>query len=255
MDVREHYATDDRLVARQRLWATSRRRPPFHLQSWVAGLARLAGDERVLDVGCGNGAYLELIGGAVGLDASEGMLGVARHRTTGPLVAGDATALPFADAAFDVVLAAHMLYHVDDRPLAVRELRRVLRRQGTCIAVTNGADSRSELARLVEEVVGRGWRWRSALDAAFSLENGAEQLRAGFGHVRRVDGPAGTAEVTDAAALADYVDSVGDLYEAQVSGWTTWERVVAECRRRIEAVVERDGCFRVTSLVGAFVCW
>lgn len=59
MDVRDHYATEDRLLARQRLWAESPRRPPFHLQSWVVGLARLRGDERVLDVGCGNGAYLE----------------------------------------------------------------------------------------------------------------------------------------------------------------------------------------------------
>lgn len=255
MDVRQHYATDERLAARQRLWATSRRRPPFHLRSWVVGLARLSGDERVLDVGCGNGTYLELLGGAVGVDASEGMLRVAAGRTAGPLVAGDSVRLPFTDAAFDVVLAAHMLYHVEDRPLAVRELRRVLRPPGVCVAVTNGEESRGELSRLVEDVVGHGWRWRSPLNAAFSLENGADQLRAGFDHVRRVDGPPGTVDVTDADALADYVASVGDMYEEQVSGWTTWQAVVEACRRRIATVVDRDGSFPVSSLVGAFVCW
>jgi SAM-dependent methyltransferase len=221
----------------------------------VVGLARLEGDERVLDVGCGNGAYLEMIGGAVGLDASEGMLGTARGRASGPLVAGDSVRLPFTGGAFDVVLAAHMLYHVDDRPQAVRELRRVLRPGGVCIAVTNGEESRSELSRLVEDVVGHGWRWRSPLDVAFSLENGAEQLRAGFHHVRRVDGPPGTVQVTDAAALADYVASVGDVYQEQVAAWTTWMAVVEECRRRTEAVVEREGSFPVSSVVGAFVCW
>jgi ubiquinone/menaquinone biosynthesis C-methylase UbiE len=38
--------------------------------------------------------------------------GVGEHPR---LVNADATRLPFGDAAFDVVLAPHMLYHVPDR--------------------------------------------------------------------------------------------------------------------------------------------
>ena len=55
------YATDVNLAARQRLWAISRREPDFDLFTWV--LQWVEGD-RVLDVGCGNGAYLALIDGA-----------------------------------------------------------------------------------------------------------------------------------------------------------------------------------------------
>ena len=195
------YRDDANLVARQRLWQMSRRRPAFSLYSWVVGLARLTGREAVLEVGCGNGAYLELVE-AVGLDSSLGMLHAARVRARGPLVGGDAMALPFRDCSFEVVLAAHMLYHVPERTLAISDLRRVLAPGGTCIAVTNGDTNQAELVQLVEDVVGHGWRWRRPADRAFSLENGRSQLAGAFDDIQRIDAPPGVVEVTDPDALA-----------------------------------------------------
>jgi SAM-dependent methyltransferase len=46
------------------------------------------------------------------------------------VVAADVTALPFADASFDLVLCSHVLEHVPDDARAMRELRRVLRPAG-----------------------------------------------------------------------------------------------------------------------------
>jgi SAM-dependent methyltransferase len=247
------YADDRNLRARQRLWETSRREPPFSLYPWVLDQADLHGGERVLEVGCGNGAYMALVD-AVGVDRSLGMLAAARERSSGPLVAGDAEQLPFADAAFDVVLAPHMLYHVADRVAAAGELRRVLAPGGTCVAVTNGERNHHELVRLVEDAVGQGWQWRRPSDVAFSLENGAAQLRTAFAEVERRDCPGGTVSITDAETLAAYLASVGDFYEAEVSGWTTWAVVVDDCRRAASAVIARDGALRVTSAIGAFVC-
>lgn len=247
------YATDENLRARQRLWETSPRHPPFHLFSWVTGLARLTGNERVLDLGCGNGSYLELISG-VGIDASLGMLGTARTRTEGPLVNGDAMALPFRDAAFDVVLAAHMLYHVPDRELAAGEMRRVLSPGGVCVAVTNGETNKRAFVQLVEDVVGHGWRWREPGDAAFSLENGGPQLASAFEHVTRVDCPTTTIEVTDVDAFAAYLSSVRDHHEPAVKQWTTWPEVVEESARRAAAVIAAEGALRFTTSIGAFIC-
>ncbi len=82
------YATEDNLAARQRLWAVSRYEPAFSLYQPVVAVAGLRGGEAILEVGCGNGAYLELVE-AVGLDVSVGMLAAARRRVGGPLVAGD----------------------------------------------------------------------------------------------------------------------------------------------------------------------
>lgn len=253
------YATDVNLAARQRLWWESRREPPFDLFDWVLGVAGLASGprasgERILEVGCGNGAYLERIEGAVGLDASFGMVATARGRTGARVLQGDVTALPFADGAWDVVLAPHMLYHVDDRAAAARELRRVTRPGGRCVAVTNSEANHTEFVALVERVVGERWRMRRPSDVAFSVENGAEQLAAGFDVVERVDCPPGVFHVTDPDAFADYVASIADHYEAQVAGWISWADVVEACRAEVAAVVRDRGAFRISAAMGGFVC-
>lgn len=113
-------------------------RPAFSLFPWVLDLASVHDGDRVLEVGCGNGGYLALVE-AIGMDISVGMLHAARDRTSAALICGDAQRLPFQNESFDVVLAPHMLYHVADRRAAIQELRRVLKRSGTCVAVTNSA--------------------------------------------------------------------------------------------------------------------
>ena len=246
------YATDVNLAARQRLWHQSRREPELDLYDWVLDVAAIRPGERVADIGCGNGAYLALVPGAVGVDLSMGMLGAARARVANPLVRGDAASLPLRTSSVDVALVPHVLYHVPDRSRAARELRRIVRDGGRCIAVTNGGRARQELKSLVEETVGTGWRWGEDGDGPFKLENGAEQLQAGFDHVERIDAPVSTTYVTDAELLADYVRSIGDLFEPLTG--VPWDGVVAEVRRRAAEVIEREGAFRITGAVGAFVC-
>ncbi|MEJ7582494.1 MAG: hypothetical protein WKF43_00110 [Acidimicrobiales bacterium] len=48
--------------------------------------------------------------------------------------------------------------------------------------------------------------------------------------------------------------SVGDHYNSEVSDWTTWKKIVAECRRRAAAVIAKQGAFPISTSVGAFVC-
>ncbi|HEX6422912.1 MAG TPA: class I SAM-dependent methyltransferase [Acidimicrobiales bacterium] len=55
----------------------------------------------------------------------------------------DAWQLPVRDGCFDVVLAAHMLYHVPDIDRALRDIRRALRPSGTALLVANGADDKA----------------------------------------------------------------------------------------------------------------
>ena len=90
----------------------------------------LAPGARVLDVGCGtgaNGPVLAARGGfTVGIDASRIPLGLGAS-SHGARVRGDATALPFADASFDLVVALDVLEHLDDDAAGARELYRVLR--------------------------------------------------------------------------------------------------------------------------------
>jgi SAM-dependent methyltransferase len=94
---------------------------------------RCATGERLLEVGCGEGAnlyHLRRVDGArFGIDFSFNKVKVAA--ATGAQVAcADATRLPFANSIFDVVLIRDLLHHVPERVDVLHEAHRVLRRGG-----------------------------------------------------------------------------------------------------------------------------
>ena len=111
-------------------------------------------DDRVLDVACGTGlvsrALVERWGcRVVGLDQSEPMLQRGREkleaepRLAPPVtfVAGEAEALPFADAEFDHLTFTYLLRYVDDPGATLRELARVVRPGGTVASLEFGLPS------------------------------------------------------------------------------------------------------------------
>jgi ubiquinone/menaquinone biosynthesis C-methylase UbiE len=96
---------------------------------------------RVLDVGCGTGVLLgRLLGRSpfrevAGVDLSPGMVAQARRRLPASvrLLVGDAEALPFAPASFDVVVSASSFHYWPAPVRGLEELRRVLRPGGHLI--------------------------------------------------------------------------------------------------------------------------
>ena len=249
------YLDDANLRARQRLWTLQD--PPFDLVGWVLDVAGAHTGSRVLDVGCGNGSYLERLAGlgvrAAGVDLSFGML------QAGPvprsLVNADVCRLPVRSSSFDVVLAPHMLYHVSDRATAAAEMRRVLSPGGVAVIVTNGAAHIRAIRELVEAAAtdDASWTMRSPSLHAFGLENGAEQLGAAFDTVDVVR-PEGVSpiEVHDPDIFADYVASTADHYEHEIG--RPWSDVVRAVRSTVAETIAAEGVFRVDGDVGAFVC-
>ncbi len=118
----------------------------------LMGLAALNGNERVLDVGCGRGLLLIeaakrlKTGHAVGLDIwnAEDLSGNGPEAThanlraegvadRAELVDGNAMAMPFPDASFEVIVSSlclHNLYQAEDRAKALAEIVRVLKPGG-----------------------------------------------------------------------------------------------------------------------------
>ena len=98
---------------------------------------------RWIDVGCGNGAFSELIvercapAGVQGIDPSEGQLAFARTRPAARLARfqqGDAMALPFPESGFDVATMALVIFFVPEPAKGLAEMARVLRPGGTIAA-------------------------------------------------------------------------------------------------------------------------
>jgi SAM-dependent methyltransferase len=86
--------------------------------------------ERVLDLGCAEGATLVHVGapaGTVGIDIFEDKLAFARKQLPDvEFVNGSAYELPFEDGRFDHVLIRDVIHHLDQPERAVAEIRRVL---------------------------------------------------------------------------------------------------------------------------------
>jgi ubiquinone/menaquinone biosynthesis C-methylase UbiE len=104
----------------------------------IAAAAASAG-ERVLDVACGTGnaALLAAARGcdAVGVDASERLVAVARQRAAdagllAEFLVGDALELPVADASCDAVVSVFGVIFAADPARAIGEIARVLRGDG-----------------------------------------------------------------------------------------------------------------------------
>ncbi|MEW6224436.1 MAG: class I SAM-dependent methyltransferase [Chloroflexota bacterium] len=104
------------------------------------------GSPAVLEIGPGPGHLAERLLALVpdlrwtGLDIDPAMLAAARQRLTGSglddrasLIEGDVAALPFADAAFDLVVSSFSAHHWPDAEAGFGEIRRVLRPGATAL--------------------------------------------------------------------------------------------------------------------------
>lgn len=104
-------------------------------------------DARVLEIGCGTGPVARVlanwpdVGKVVGVDPSPTLVAraieLSRQVENLSFQIGDARALAFEDASFDVVVFHTVLCHVPEPDVAIREAHRVLRAQ-SCLAVFDG---------------------------------------------------------------------------------------------------------------------
>jgi SAM-dependent methyltransferase len=123
-------------------------------EGFMGTWSRLVGEEflhwlappsggRWADVGCGNGAFTELLfercvpACVTGIDPSESQLAFARERLANRpahFQLGDATALPLADAEFDAAVMALVIFFVPDPTQGVAEMARVVKPGGSVSA-------------------------------------------------------------------------------------------------------------------------
>jgi len=139
------------------------------LRQATLGAAQISAGDAVLDAGCGTGAVAVEARVAtgptsrvVGMDSSSAMLERARRRSDRAhaaieLIEGPATAFPFPDACFDVVVFSLVMHYLtaEAKTRAIGEARRVLREGGRVVLVDFGR-SDSRLTRLNQHLMLHG---------------------------------------------------------------------------------------------------
>jgi ubiquinone/menaquinone biosynthesis C-methylase UbiE len=130
-------------------WAKPFSELPVH--SEANGMARMLAAAsvtpfmKVLDVACGPGivacAVAAQAAQVTGIDLTPAMIAQARERQRSLKLdnidwqVGDATRLPFAAGAFDVVLTRYSFHHMPDPAAALREMKRVCRNGGRVVVI------------------------------------------------------------------------------------------------------------------------
>lgn len=109
---------------------------------------------RHCDVGCGAGMAAMLAAGrgaqVSGLDAAEGLLGIARKRVpAGDFRTGDLEELPFADAQFDLVTGFNAFQFAANPARALAEAGRIVKPNGRIVVMTWGTPEGMQAAALV----------------------------------------------------------------------------------------------------------
>jgi SAM-dependent methyltransferase len=135
--------------ARPKDWALSEDRQTPTYEAALRHVALEPG-QRVLDIGCGVGAFLRLVAGRGGvphgIDASEALVALARSRLPGAdLRVGEMEDLPYDDASFDLVTGFNSFFFANDMVAALREARRVAKRYAQVVIQVWGAHERCDL--------------------------------------------------------------------------------------------------------------
>jgi broad specificity phosphatase PhoE/SAM-dependent methyltransferase len=214
-DVREQYSETGNLQARidlHRRFSAN----PYGWFRWIFDRLPRRATARLLDLGCGPGNLwahnaARIPGGwSITLcDRFPAMIAAARRELPPHFrgLVGDAALLPFADRSFDCVVANHMLYHVENRQTALREIARVLDPDGCLVATTVGERHLAELDALLAACgVEAGLRGQS-MTAPFTLENGGAQLARVFSEVA-LERYADELRVTEVEPVVAFLQSV-----------------------------------------------
>lgn len=221
------------------------------LYHWLFSQIDFPAQPRVLELGCGNGLFWNENRAALPTqlsltltDLSPGMVAEARSRLDHAIphdaLVANAQTLPFANDAFDIVVANYMLYHVPDTSAAIAEIRRVLVPGGRLYAATNGIHHMRDLLKLAP-----WYRADEPVARHFALENGAAKLQPAFAFVERRDFE-DNLEITEVQPVIDYLESA-----APEGGLGTVE--ITRVTAIVTAAIERDGAFHVGKSTGLFI--
>lgn len=223
---------------------------------WLLEQCELHEGIRILEIGCGNGAlwsenreWLPEHMQVVLSDKSDGMLrDVQRELGEDERFSYerfDCNEIPYGEAAFDLVIANHVLFYCEDIPQVLSECKRVLRPNGQFLCSTYGRNHMKEITQLVQRFNKDIVLSADCLYEHFGLENGAEILRTFFPkaekHIYK-----DAIEIDEPEPLISYILSChGNQNQLLLDQYKEFGEFVSQQMR---------GGFHITKEAGAFIC-
>jgi trans-aconitate 2-methyltransferase len=206
-------ASYERLSAPQTRWGRA-----------VVERLELAGDERVLDAGCGTGRVTELLlerlpnGHVIGVDGSAAMIERAAFRFAGDprvdLVVADLTEPLQIDGRVDAILSTATFHWIGDHASLFRNLASVLRPGGQLVAQCGGAGNIANLERIISRLghtFGGKKTFATAEETRARLEDTGFEAIETWLHEERTTIPDDDLEAfLETVCLGGIVDGMGD---------------------------------------------
>lgn len=230
--------------------------PPLAIQTLVDAV-RVSGSGRICEMGFGSGwliqEMLQNLPEAELYAFDQSASYVLNARSVLParvhVIRGDMEELPFAHAAFDVIVTCWTLYFMQDIDAALAGMKRCLRPGGRLVAATVAPDHMIEHEDMATDAVrAAGYEREPDMSMRFDLETGEPYMRRHFRHVelRPWSGELALPDIESAMELWDAYTPDGLSSEVEPLARVEYERLAAERLRR-------DGTIRVRRHDGAFV--
>lgn len=121
-------------------------------------------------------------------DFSDGMVEYIQQSYLGKRISVkriDILDIPFENDTFDLIIANSMLYHVRDIDLALSQVRRVLKKEGSFYCSTLGINGMTQFLYNALDELDIPYNHESNI--SFTLQNGMQLLKKQFGKVERRD--------------------------------------------------------------------
>jgi len=254
------YNSDKNLNARQALhkgFSTNK----YGWENWVFDQYMFKSNDKVIEFGCGNGTTWATNRNKIPkdikvilTDLSEGMLRATKDNLWGieqiiDYSSMDIQNIEYKDNSFDCAIANHMLYHVPNRDLAIGEIARILKYDGTFHATTNSIYNMKEFKDLVENFDSRLDFVSFSVAKEFGLENGAKQLSKHFDSVETLVYE-DSLHITEAKPLVDYVLSLeGHLNIHDIMT----ESKIKDFYRYLEDIILKEGKIHISKTGGMLI--
>lgn len=251
----DQYSNENRLQARIQLYQYCEHKTNWH--QWIIDNLDFTNVTNVLELGCGNGALwrenLPKIPEDMSIilsDISEGMVDAAQkalggHDNRFQFKVTDACRTPFDNAAFQMITALHMLYHIDDNKRIFMEVDRLLADNGFAYA---SAPSMKNLRQLMDLAVGfnDSLGFDNDIIRGFNLENGEEVLSGHFNVVKTFIYQ-NDVIIKNSEPLLLYLASIYEGTQLDI-----YIKVFDEFKSYAESVIKKTGEIRISNKAALF---